>query len=245
MMETFLLPQTWIALLTLTFLEIVLGIDNIIFISITINRLPQHQHKRARFIGLFLALFFRIALLTTLSYLTKATAPLFALGTLGVSVRDIILFGGGVFLVYKTLKEIWEKVKGAESGHNLKQSASFLGVVLQIIVIDIVFSFDSILTAVGLSKDLPVMIAAVVIAVIIMMLFSGYVSDFIDRYPTLQVLALAFLLLIGVLLILEGFHIEIDKAYVYAALGFSLFVEAINIRIKKVAVINIEEEKEE
>jgi len=244
-METFLQPETWITLLTLTFLEVVLGIDNIIFISITINKLPQHQHKSVRFIGLFLALFFRIALLTTLSYLTKAVSPLFAIGHLGISLRDMVLFGGGVFLVYKTLKEIWEKVKGAESGHGLKQSASFFGVVLQIILIDIVFSFDSILTALSLSRDLVVMISAVVIAVIIMMLFSGYVSDFIDRYPTLQTLALTFLLLIGVLLVLEGVHIEVDKGYVYAALGFSILVEAINIRIKKVAVINIDAGKEE
>lgn len=241
-METFLHFETWIALLTLTFLEIVLGIDNIIFISIIVNKLPHKNQPKTRTLGLFLAMIFRIALLFTISYLSGATEPLFSIASLGISIRDLILFAGGVFLLFKSIKEIWGKVKGAEEHKEMKQSESILAVIMQIILIDIVFSFDSILTAVGLSKDLPVMVAAVIISVIIMMLFSGKVGEFIERYPTLQTLALAFLVLIGGLLVLEGMHIEVEKVIVYVALAFSLSVEAINIKIRKVAVNTIEED---
>ncbi len=260
-------PQTYITLLTLTFLEIVLGIDNIIFISLTVNKLPQSQHKSTSRLGLFLALFFRIALLSTLSYLTGATTPFFSttIGdlTFAPNLRDAILFGGGLFLLYKSIKEIAVKIKAEEEHKSVaKGNVSFWGVIVQIIIIDMVFSFDSILTAVGLSKDLPVMITAVLIAVIVMMLFSGKVNDFIDRYPTLQSLALVFLAMIGFLLVADasldaigGINIsshdgaivnvnEIPKTYVYVALGFSLLVEYINIKIRKVAVNKIEGETE-
>jgi len=258
-------PQTYITLITLTFLEIVLGIDNIIFISLTVNKLPQSQHKSTSRLGLFLALFFRIGLLSTLAYLTGATTPFFTtnIGSLvfAPNLRDSILFGGGLFLLYKSIKEILTKIK-LEEEHKKEdnKNVSFWGVIIQIIIIDMVFSFDSILTAVGLSKDLPVMIAAVVIAVAVMMLFSGKVNDFIDRYPTLQSLALVFLAMIGFLLVADatldsigGINIssheggvvavnEIPKTYVYVALGFSLLVEYINIKIRKVSVNKIEEE---
>ena len=258
-------PQTYVTLFTLTFLEIVLGIDNIIFISLTVNKLPQAQHKSTSKLGLFLALFFRIALLSTLSFLTGATTPFFStvIGsiTFAPNLRDTILFGGGLFLLYKSIKEIVGKIK-AEEQHKVEEKVrvSFWSVIAQIIIIDMVFSFDSILTAVGLSKDLPVMITAVVLAVIVMMLFSAKVNDFIDRYPTLQSLALVFLAMIGFLLVADagldamgGFNIsshdgamvtvhEIPKTYVYVALGFSLLVEYINIKIRKVSVNKIEEE---
>ena len=257
-------PQTYITLLTLTFLEIVLGIDNIIFISLTVNKLPQAIHKKTSRLGLFLALFFRIGLLCTLSHLTGATQPFFSTSIAGLTiapnVRDTILLAGGIFLLYKSIKEIIGKMKA--EGHEIKtkEQVNFWGVLAQIILIDIVFSFDSILTAVGLSKDLPVMITAVVLAVIVMMLFSAKVNDFIDRYPTLQSLALVFLALIGFLLVADalldtigGIHIaspeggisvvhEIPKTYVYVALGFSLMVEYINIKIRKVAVNKLEGE---
>ena len=237
--------DTLITLLTLTFLEIVLGIDNIIFISIIVNKLPVKRQRFARLLGLGLALFFRIALLSTIKFLTGATDPLFTLLQHPFSLRDLILLGGGLFLLYKTLKELWEKIKGS-SHHDSKskQSESFFFVLIQIILIDIVFSFDSILTAVGLSKDLFVMISAVVISVIVMMLFSGAVAKFIHKYPTIQTLALVFLLLIGAVLVFEGFHIEIPKPYIYAALGFSLIVEFINIRIRKVSVYEDETNSE-
>jgi predicted tellurium resistance membrane protein TerC len=224
-----------ISLVTLVFLEIVLGIDNIIFIAIICTYLQKKDQKRARTIGLMLAMVFRIILLLGISYLVRLVKPLFYIGELGISGRDLILFAGGVFLLYKTIVEIIHKLKGHESG--LKQERKRFTVrraIIQIAFIDIIFSFDSILTAVGLSRDLPVMISAVVASMFVMLMFAPYVSEFITKYPTLKMLALVFLVSIGMLLILESFHIEIKKNYVYFGMGFSLVVELLNIRYRKV-----------
>lgn len=222
-----------ISLLTLVLLEIVLGIDNIIFIAIICGYLPVEQQRKARVIGLALALVFRILLLLTISYIARMTKPVFTLGDFGVSGRDMILFAGGVFLIIKTIKEISEKFKQAEERHEIKgKRYTLIGAILQIILIDIIFSFDSILTAVGLSNDIPTMITAVTIAMIVMILFAPYVSDFINTYPTIKMLALVFLVVIGVILVVEALHIHIDKSYIYVAMGFSLIVEWLNIRLR-------------
>lgn len=224
-----------ISLITLVFLEIILGIDNIIFIAIITGYLPKAEQARARAIGLTLAMIFRILLLMGISWLVHLVHPLFFVGELGISGRDLILFSGGVFLVYKTIKEIYEKLKGHEKEHNQKGSEKMTisQAIVQITIIDIIFSFDSILTAVGLSRDLPVMISAVVVSMFVMLLFAPYVSDFINKYPTMKILALTFLVAIGVLLILEGLHVHVEKSYVYFGMGFSLIVELLNIRLRK------------
>jgi len=224
-----------IALLTLTFLEIVLGIDNIIFISILTNRLPVDQQTRGRIMGLSLALAFRIILLFSITWMVKhLTAPIFSLFNIDFSVRELILLAGGVFLLAKSTLEIHHKLEINESGSGESTvSAGFVSVIVQIGMLDIVFSFDSILTAIGLTDRLPVMIAAVVTAMIIMMVFSGRVSGFIHRNPTLEILALSFLLLIGFMLVLEGFHYDIPKGYIYFAVFFSLFIEILNMRLRK------------
>lgn len=224
-----------IALLTLTFLEIVLGIDNIIFISIITNKLPQHQQQKGRIIGLTLALLFRIILLFSLTWMVKhLTTPLFSLFTTDFSVREIILVAGGLFLLAKSTVEIHHKLDIAHGETTeVKAAAGFMSVIVQICLIDIVFSFDSILTAIGLTDQLPVMIAAVVIAMVIMIIFAGRVAEFIHNNPTLEMLALSFLLLIGFMLVVEGFHYEIPKGYIYFAVFFSLFVEILNLKLKK------------
>jgi predicted tellurium resistance membrane protein TerC len=224
-----------IALLTLTFLEIVLGIDNIIFISIITNKLPQHQQQKGRVIGLTLALFFRIMLLFSLTWMVKhLTTPLFSLFTTDFSVREIILVAGGLFLLAKSTVEIHHKLDIAHGETTeVKAAAGFMSVIVQICLIDIVFSFDSILTAIGLTDQLPVMIAAVVIAMVIMIIFAGRVAEFIHNNPTLEMLALSFLLLIGFMLVVEGFHYEIPKGYIYFAVFFSLFVEVLNLKLRK------------
>ena len=224
-----------IALLTLTFLEIVLGIDNIIFISIITNKLPQHQQQKGRILGLTLALFFRIILLFSLTWMVKhLTTPLFSLFTTDFSVREIILVAGGLFLLAKSTVEIHHKLDIAHGETTeVKAAAGFMSVIVQICLIDIVFSFDSILTAIGLTDQLPVMIAAVIIAMIIMIIFAGKVADFIHNNPTLEMLALSFLLLIGFMLVVEGFHYEIPKGYIYFAVFFSLFVEVLNLKLRK------------
>lgn len=226
-----------ISLVTLVFLEIILGIDNIIFIAIITGYLPKADQKRARAIGLMLAMVFRVLLLMGISWLVHLVQPLFFIGELGISGRDLILFAGGVFLVYKTIKEIYEKIKGYENdGHKVsnKDKMTVSQAIFQITIIDIIFSFDSILTAVGLSRDLPVMISAVVISMFVMLLFAPYVSDFINKYPTMKILALVFLVAIGVLLILEGIHVHVEKSYVYFGMAFSLLVELLNIRLRKI-----------
>jgi predicted tellurium resistance membrane protein TerC len=237
-MTEFLAPlftaEGLVGLVTLLFMEIVLGIDNIIFIAIICGYIPDRkEQKRARTIGLMLALVFRIGLLFTISWIARMVNPLFFIGDFGVSGRDLILFAGGTFLIIKTIKELYHKFKDAEAHHTNQptRKITMMQAILQIMIIDIVFSFDSIITAVGLSNQLVVMIAAVTGAMLVMLAFAPYVSDFINKYPTLKMLALAFLVVIGVVLVVESLHIHFDKSYVYVALGFSLLVELLNIRM--------------
>jgi len=222
-----------ISLLTLSILEIVLGIDNIIFISIIAGKLPKEKQGKARAIGLMLALVMRVALLFSISWIVGLKNALFHIGDFGVTGRDLILFAGGVFLLYKTTIELHNKVQGYDDAEMKSNQNTFKGIVLQIVLIDIVFSFDSILTAVGLVSNLLIMVLAVIIAMIIMILFSGRVSDFINDNPTIKVLALSFLLMIGVVLLLESLHQHVEKSIIYIAIGFSLFVEMLNIRMRK------------
>jgi predicted tellurium resistance membrane protein TerC len=225
-------PQLWAALLTLTALEIVLGIDNIIFISILAGKLPTHQQARARTVGLALAMLTRIGLLVSITWIMRLTEPLFTVLGNEISGRDIILIAGGLFLLAKSTHEIHEKLEGDEDGTVVRRRVAFSGVIIQIMLLDIVFSFDSVITAVGMTNQLGIMIAAVIIAVFFMMFFSGMVSDFVHRHPTVKMLALSFLLLIGVTLIAEGFDQHISKGYIYFAMAFSVFVEILNIRVR-------------
>jgi predicted tellurium resistance membrane protein TerC len=234
-MEILLDPQNWIALLTLTFLEIVLGIDNIIFISIVTNKLPVESQKTTRNIGLILAMIFRVLLLLTISYFIRLTNPLFSLFDIGFSVRDLVLMAGGIFLIVKSISEIHQKMEGEEQEIHVKSKNGFLSVIMQIILIDMIFSFDSILTAIGLSNQIPLMIAAIIISILIMMLFAGAVGKFINKHPSLQVLALSFLILIGFMLVIDGFHYHVPKGYIYFAVFFSLLVEVLNMRMRKKA----------
>ena len=224
-----------VGLVTLIMLEIVLGIDNIIFIAILCSYLPLKEEARARTIGLMLAMVFRIILLLGISWLVRLTDPLFSIGPLSPSGRDLILFAGGVFLVYKTVREIYHKLRDHDevTGKAVEKKLTVTQAILQITIIDIIFSFDSILTAVGLSRDLTVMITAVIVSMIVMLLFAPYVSNFINKYPTLKMLALTFLVCIGLLLIVESFHFHIDKGYIYFAMAFSLIVEILNIRMRR------------
>ena len=222
-----------ISLLTLSVLEIVLGIDNIIFISIIAGKLPKAKQGKARAIGLMMALVLRVILLFSISWIVGLKEALFNIGDFGVTGRDLILFSGGVFLLYKTTIELHNKIQGyGEEAMSVKK-VSFNAIVMQIVLIDIVFSFDSILTAVGLVSNLLIMILAVIIAMIIMIIFSGKVADFINDNPTIKVLALSFLLMIGVILILESFHEHVDKKFIYISIAFSLFVEMLNIRMRR------------
>ena len=229
----FLQPETWLALVTLTVLEIVLGIDNVIFISILVQRLPAATRDKARIIGLTLAMGMRIALLFTISWIIGLTQPLFTILGNEFSWRDVILIGGGVFLLWKATTEIHTSLEGEEEIAAASGSATFGGVLFQIVLLDIVFSLDSVLTAVGMVDELPIMVAAVVIAVGVMLFASGPLSRFVHKHPSVKVLALSFLLLIGVTLIADGFGLHIDKAYIYAAMGFSVFVEALNLRRRR------------
>jgi predicted tellurium resistance membrane protein TerC len=226
----FLQPETWLALVTLTVLEIVLGIDNVIFISILVQRLPAATRDKARIVGLGLAMGMRIALLFAISWIIGLTQPLFTIFENEFSWRDVILIGGGVFLLWKSTTEIHTSLEGEEEVASASGSASFGGVLVQIVLLDIVFSLDSVLTAVGMVDELPIMVAAVIIAVGVMLFASGPLSRFVHKHPSVKVLALSFLLLIGVTLIADGFGLHIDKAYIYAAMGFSVFVEALNLR---------------
>ena len=227
-------PEAWLAFLTLTGLEIVLGIDNIIFIAILAGRLPEHQRNRARVIGLFFAMITRILLLLSLFLIMKLTKPLFSIGEFGVSGRDLILILGGLFLLVKSTLEIHRAVDDTTKDEKKEAKAnSFNLVIVQIAILDIVFSLDSVITAVGMaSKYLMVMILAVIIAVCIMMIASKAISEFIEKHPTLKMLALSFLMLVGVVLIAEGLHLHIPKGYIYFAMAFSLAVESINIYIR-------------
>ena len=226
-------PQSWIALATLTVLELVLGIDNIVFISILAGKLPRAQQARARRVGLGLALASRIALLFTLTWLARLTAPLFALFGNDFSVRDLILIAGGLFLIAKATYEIHGKLEGADDGRAVTATASFHSVIVQIMLIDVVFSLDSVITAVGMVRELAIMVIAVVLAVGVMIATAGPVSDFVERHPTVKMLALSFLLLIGVALIADGFDQHIPRGYIYFAMGFSVFVEALNLRLRR------------
>ncbi len=233
-MEWLAQPETWISLLTLTVLEVVLGIDNIVFISILADKLPQVDRSKARQIGLGLAMFMRIALLLSISWLIGLTRPLFEIASLEFSGRDLIMLAGGLFLLGKATFEIHEKLEGSE--HNPEAETKVVGlmnVVIQIMLLDIVFSLDSVITAVGMAEHVEVMIAAVVIAVIIMMMSVNTISEFIGRHPTIKILALSFLLLIGFSLTAEGLGQEIPKGYVYFAMGFSIFVEFLNLRMRR------------
>ena len=225
-------PEIWIALLTLTVLEIVLGIDNIVFLSIITGKLPPAQQPRARRIGLALAMLLRIALLASLAWIIRLTAPLFTVLGRGISGRDLILLAGGLFLIAKSTHEIHERLEGAEGRGNVRVPASFRSVVGQVVLLDVVFSLDSVITAVGMARQLGVMIAAVVIAVGVMMLSAAAISDFVHRHPTIKMLALSFLLLIGVSLIADGLGQHLPRGYIYFAMGFSVFVEMLNLRLR-------------
>jgi len=233
-MEWLTQPETWISLLTLTVLEIVLGIDNIVFISIMAEKVPENQRKKARQTGLSLAMFTRIGLLLSLSWLIGLTKPLFEIGGVEFSGRDIIMLLGGLFLLAKSTFEIHEKLEGAEEENKTKSKTTTLSnVVFQILLLDIVFSLDSVITAIGMANLVGVMIAAVVISVLIMLVSVNSISDFISQHPTIKILALSFLLLIGFSLTAEGLGQEIPKGYVYFAMGFSIFVEYLNLRMRR------------
>jgi predicted tellurium resistance membrane protein TerC len=226
-------PQAWVGLATLTVLEIVLGIDNVIFISILAGKLPREQQGRARYIGLGLAMFMRIALLFSLSWIIRLTAPLFTVVGQEISGRDLVLLIGGLFLIGKATHEIHERLEGEEGETSTRVAPSLRSVLIQIMLLDIVFSLDSVITAVGMVDQLGVMIAAVVVAVAFMMVFARPVSEFVDRHPTVKMLALSFLILIGVSLVAESFDQHIPKGYIYFAMAFSVLVEVLNLRAKK------------
>ena len=232
-------PEIWIGLLTLTVLEIILGIDNIVFISILAGKLPRAQQAKARQTGLGLALITRVLLLCGLAWMVRLTEPLFQIPAIGflhephkVSGRDLILLCGGLFLLWKSTHEIHDKLEGEDGAVSSRVTPKFANVVIQILLLDIVFSLDSVITAVGMARQLGVMIAAVIIALIFMLIFAGRISDFIHRHPTLKMLALSFLLLIGCALVAEGFHREIPKGYLYLAMAFSVGVESLNIKMR-------------
>lgn len=228
-------PQAWMGFLTLTVLEIVLGIDNIIFISILCGKLPPEQQARARRIGLGLAMVMRILLLLSISWVIRLTQPLFSLLGRDISGRDLVLLVGGLFLLGKSTMEIHDKLEGAEGHASAKVGPSFASILVQIMLLDMVFSLDSVITAVGMVSQIGVMVAAVVVSVGFMMVFAGPVSDFVHRHPTVKILALSFLIMIGVMLIAEGFHQHIPKGYVYFAMAFSVFVEMLNVRLRRQA----------
>ena len=233
MLELLTDPQAWIALATLTALELVLGIDNIVFISILVDKLPKAQQERARRIGLFMAMFMRIGLLLVLAWIVGLVAPLFTVLGQEISGRDLILIGGGLFLIYKSTGEIHQSLEG-EAGHSSSAvKATFSAVILQIMVVDMVFSLDSIITAVGMVDRIEVMVAAVIASVCMMMLFAGAIGRFVSDHPTIKMLALAFLVVVGVVLIAEGFDQHVPKGFVYFAMAFAVGVEMLNIRMRK------------
>ncbi|MDR1648609.1 MAG: TerC family protein [Zoogloeaceae bacterium] len=232
-MEFLFNPELWFAFFTLTALELVLGIDNIIFIAILVNKLPEAQQASARRLGLFLAMFMRIALLLLLAWIAGLTAPLFSVLGHGVSGRDLILMAGGLFLVWKSTGEIHQLLEGEEGEASTAVKAAFSAVILQIIVIDLVFSLDSIITAIGMVNHLPVMVAAVIVSVGLMMIASGAIAAFVGNHPTIKMLALSFLMVVGVVLIADGFGHHVPKGYIYSAMAFSVIVEMLNIRMRK------------
>ena len=233
--EWVFIPEAWVALLTLTALEIVLGIDNIIFISILVGRLPEHQRQRARIQGLALAMVTRIALLLSLAWVMRLTDTLFVVLEQEISGRDLILLGGGLFLLYKSAQEMWESLEGPEREEEVssKVAIGYMAVLGQIAVVDIIFSLDSVITAVGMAEHVPVMVLAIIIAVGVMMFSAKSIGEFVDRHPSVKMLALSFLVLVGVALIGEGLDMHIPKGYIYFAMAFSLTVEMLNIRMHK------------
>jgi predicted tellurium resistance membrane protein TerC len=226
-------PQVWIAFVTLVALEIVLGVDNIVFISILAGKLPAGQQKRARNIGLGLALVMRVILLFSLSWVVALTAPLFTFLGQEISGRDLILLLGGLFLLAKATFEIHENLEGEEGRASAKVAPTFTGVIVQILLLDAIFSLDSVITAIGMVDQVEIMIAAVIVAIVFMMVFAGTVAHFVQRHPTVKMLALSFLLLIGLTLLVEAFDVHIPKGYVYFAMGFSVFVEMHNLRLRR------------
>jgi predicted tellurium resistance membrane protein TerC len=235
-MDAFFTSSGLLALVTLTFLEIILGVDNIIFISILSNKLPASEQSQARRMGLLAAMGTRILLLLSLVWIIRLTAPLFYILGRAISVRDLILIGGGLFLLAKATMEIHERLEGEEGHNSARVRPSFTSVIIQIAALDVVFSLDSVITAVGMADEIVIMISAVILAVAVMMFSAGPVSSFINRHPTVKILALSFLLLIGVSLIGEGLGMHIPKGYIYFAMGFSVGVEAINLRLRRVGV---------
>lgn len=232
MLELLADPHAWMALVTLTVLELVLGIDNIIFISILVDKLPEERREFARKLGLFIAMFMRIGLLMVLAWIVGLTEPLITLLGQEISGRDMILIAGGLFLIWKSTGEIHQSLEGEEGHSSSAVKATFSAVILQIMLVDIVFSLDSIITAVGMVNELPVMVAAVIASVSLMMLFAGPIGRFVSNHPSIKILALAFLVAIGVVLIADGFGHHIPKGYIYTAMGFALVVELINIRMR-------------
>jgi predicted tellurium resistance membrane protein TerC len=233
-LERLIQPENLISLATLTLMEIVLGIDNIVFITILTSKLPKSQQGRARRIGLFMAMFMRIGLLLSLSWVMGLTEPLFELFNRGFSGRDLILLGGGLFLVAKATFEIHDKLEAKDHDEEPPmKSGAFAWIIIQIALLDIVFSLDSVITAVGMAQYVPVMILAIVLAVGVMLIFSGAVSRFVTRHPSIKILALSFLILIGVMLVAEGMGQHVSKGYIYFAMAFSLFVEVLNIRLRR------------
>jgi predicted tellurium resistance membrane protein TerC len=236
--------ETWLALLSLTALEIVLGVDNIVFLTIMAAKLPPEQRARARLLGLSGAMVTRVLLLLSLTWLMRLTAPLFTVWGQGFSGRDLIVIAGGAFLIAKSTFEIHDEIEGGgpedDAAELARHAASFVGVVLQIAIIDIVFSLDSVITAVGMTQNLPVMVGAIVIAIIAMMFASAGISLLVERHPTIKVLALSFLNLIGMALVAEGFHFHVPKGYIYFAMGFSVIVELINMRVRRRRAVKVE-----
>ena len=234
-MEWLTNPEIWVAFFTLTALEIVLGIDNIIMISILVSRMPKHMQARTRIFGLALAMITRILLLLSITWVMRLTADLFEVFGQGISGRDLILFFGGLFLLWKSTTEMYHSLEGEDEAEQTPGSTAarnFIGTIIQIAIIDIVFSLDSVITAVGMVSHVPVMVAAIIVAVLVMMLAAGTISDFIDKHPSLKMLALAFLVVVGTVLIAEAFEVHVPKGYVYFAMAFSLAVEALNIRMR-------------
>jgi predicted tellurium resistance membrane protein TerC len=228
-------PQTWIAFLTLASLELVLGVDNVVFISILAGKLRAEQQVRARRLGLALAVISRVLLLFSLTWIATLTEPLFSVRTFHVTGRDIIMLLGGLFLIGKSTYEIHEKLEGVEGHASARIYPSFASVIVQVLLLDVVFSLDSVITAVGMANELAIMVAAVIVAAIVMILASGAIAGFVDRHPTVKVLALSFLLLIGFTLVVDGFHQHIPKGYIYFAMFFSVFVELLNMRLRRVS----------
>jgi predicted tellurium resistance membrane protein TerC len=233
MIELLASPEAWIAFATLTALELVLGIDNVIFISILVDKLPPERREVARRLGLFLAMFMRIGLLLVLSWLVGLTQPLFTITKLEISGRDIILIAGGLFLLWKSTVEIHQLMEGEEGEGSSNVKATFSAIIFQIIIIDLVFSLDSIITAVGMVNEIPIMVAAVIVSVGLMMVFAGAIGRFVSSHPTIKMLALSFLFVVGVALIAEGFDKGVPKGYIYFAMAFSIAVEMLNLRMRK------------